>query len=63
MASKASVGVKSIPKGVSVKQVKRSGGLWVVTYAEAGRQKQEWFDNKPTDEQIKAIEERLANNG
>ncbi len=52
-----SAGMKSIPKGLTVKSVKKAG-MWVVTFPKESKMVQVWFDKEPTKEQIKELYEQ-----
>lgn len=57
MASKSTSNRKTVANGVTVKYVKRAS-MWVVTYPKAGKNMQQWFGDKPTEEQINKIKEK-----
>ncbi len=55
MASKNS-GPKTIAKGLTVKYVKKAK-MWVATFPKEGKTMQEWFNEQPTEEQLKELYE------
>lgn len=59
MANKASTHLKSIAKGITVKRVKRAN-MWVVTFPKDNKTVQEWFEDKPTEDQLLSIKEQAT---
>lgn len=57
MASKSTPNPKTVAKGVTVKFVKRAN-MWVVTYPLGGKNVQEWFTDRPTEEQVNKIKDK-----
>lgn len=53
-----STGLKTVAKGLTIKQVKKAG-MWVATYPKEGKTVQQWFDKEPTEEQLNKIREQL----
>lgn len=54
MASKASTGRKSVAKALTVRFVKKAN-MWVATFPREGKTAQEWFADKPTEEQLNSL--------
>ena len=54
MANKASKNLKSTAKGLTLKFVKKAN-MWVATFPKEGKTTQEWFADKPTEDQLNSL--------